>query len=102
MVQYVSMESLKRFGNRIREIRKIRKMTQERLAEKADLNASYISLVEDGKRSPSLATVEKIASGLGVEIYQLFVSLEPELMSNKEIFKKMREMIDLLEGRDNG
>lgn len=91
--------SQKKLGRRISEIRKIKDITQEELAEKANLTVSYISKIETGKKNPTIATIEKIAQALGVDIYQLFVSLEPELMSNRTILEKIEELINILKER---
>jgi len=48
-------------GKNIRKIRLSRRLTQEELAEKIDMHASYIGLIERGLRSPSLETLSKIA-----------------------------------------
>lgn len=61
-----------RLGARIRELRKAGNFTQEKLAERVDLATRYISLIEVGRSSPSLETMEKIAGALGVEIKDLF------------------------------
>jgi len=45
-------------GARIKELRKLRQITQEQLAEKVDLATRYISLIEVGRSSPSLETIE--------------------------------------------
>ncbi len=59
-------------GNRIRELRLKRKMSQEQLAEAADLHRNMIGLLERGRRSPSLETVVKIAEALKVHPKRLF------------------------------
>ncbi len=60
------------FGERIKEIRKVRRMTQEDIAKKLEINAKSFCRLETGKRSPSLDTIEKIACALSVEIKDLF------------------------------
>ncbi|MPM61108.1 hypothetical protein SDC9_107962 [bioreactor metagenome] len=57
---------------KIRELRLLKKMTQEQLAEAADLSVGYISALENGKKSPSLKRLEKIAYVLGVTSASLF------------------------------
>ena len=59
-------------GNRIRSLRKARGMTQEGLAELAELHSSYIGGVERGERNMSLETVEKICRALDVQAYEVF------------------------------
>jgi transcriptional regulator with XRE-family HTH domain len=59
-------------GVRIKELRKQKKLTQERLAEMVDVDPRYISFIEVGRNSPSLETMEGIARALEVEIKDLF------------------------------
>uniref|UniRef100_UPI00241CE5D2 helix-turn-helix domain-containing protein n=1 Tax=Cloacibacillus evryensis TaxID=508460 RepID=UPI00241CE5D2 len=49
---------------KIQKYRIARRLTQENLAEKVDLSVSYISEIENGKKRPSLKTLEKIAAAL--------------------------------------
>ena len=53
-------------GEAIRARRKKKRLSQERLAEKADLSTVFISRVERGKESPSVDSLVKIARALGV------------------------------------
>lgn len=96
MVLNMSNKIKKEFGRRIRDIRKIKKITQDKLAEKADVSLSYIAMIEGGKRNPTLDSIVKIAHGLGVATHQLFVNLEPELMSNRTILEKIEELVNIL------
>jgi transcriptional regulator with XRE-family HTH domain len=58
-------------GEAIRAKRKKRRLSQERLAEKADLSTVFISRVERGKESPSVDSLVKIARALGVRARDL-------------------------------
>ncbi len=83
-------------GARIKELRKRRGLTQEQLAEQVDLAARYISLIEVGRTSPSLESMENIARVLGVELKEMFdfMHLEPELISFEGLqgyFKRIDE-----------
>lgn len=51
-------------------------MTQEELAEKADLHTTYIGLIERSLRNPSLNVVKAIADALGVSLTQLISEAE--------------------------
>ncbi|WP_229507010.1 helix-turn-helix domain-containing protein [Pseudoduganella rivuli] len=53
------------FGLAIRRLREARGWSQERLAEAADMNRSYIGEVERGAAIPSLVTIDKLAAALG-------------------------------------
>lgn len=69
---------LKQFGEWVRDIRKVQGLSQEELAEKADLHYTYIGGVERGERNLSLKSVEKIASALRMDIRELFVHRIPK------------------------
>jgi transcriptional regulator with XRE-family HTH domain len=59
-------EELRRLGERVREERRTRGLTQEALAESLDLSVAYVSLIERGGRNPPYTTVVAIARALGV------------------------------------
>lgn len=67
---------LKDMGASIRRRRQAlgREMTQERLAEKAGLSVSYISMIERGERMPTLETLAALAPVLGSTLPGLFGS----------------------------
>jgi len=60
------------FGGRLRDVRSSREMSQEALAELAELDRTYISLLERGKRNPSLVCIAKLAQALSVTVSELF------------------------------
>lgn len=62
-------------GERIRTIRKEQNMTQERLAELADLNLSYTSEIERGQANVSLCIVNSIAEALGMSVGELLIGI---------------------------
>ena len=59
-------DTLKKFGDRVRELRKINNWSQEKLAEETSLHKNYIGMVERGEKIPSLETFIKIVNALGV------------------------------------
>lgn len=59
-------------GMRIREVRKARQLSQEKLAEKVGVDPKQISRIEGGKSAPSLDTLAAIATHLQVEMKELF------------------------------
>jgi transcriptional regulator with XRE-family HTH domain len=61
-----------KFGKRIKELRKKQGLTQEKLAELAKIDYSYLNLIEAGKRNPSLKRIAKLARILKVKLSQLF------------------------------
>ncbi|MCC8056958.1 helix-turn-helix transcriptional regulator [Cloacibacillus sp.] len=56
---------------KIQKYRIAQGLTQENLAERVDLSVSYISEIENGKKRPSLKTLEKIAAALEVSLVSL-------------------------------
>jgi len=60
------------FGQRVRELRMAKGLSQEALALACDLDRSYISGVERGERNVSLGNIRKIAAALGVPARDLF------------------------------
>lgn len=64
-------------GKRIKEIRMINGLTQEELADRAELSKGFISQVERDLTSPSIATLEDILQCLGVDIADFFAKAEP-------------------------
>lgn len=61
-----------KLAERIRQIRKERGFTQEKLAENLGLNLSYIAYIETGKRGLSLPVLYKMARVLKVKVRDLF------------------------------
>ncbi|MBX3412371.1 MAG: helix-turn-helix transcriptional regulator [Pirellulales bacterium] len=53
-------------GKSIRKLRADRGISQQDLAASAELTPSFLSLVENGRRRPSLAVLQRIAEALGV------------------------------------
>jgi transcriptional regulator with XRE-family HTH domain len=53
-------------GQNVRQTREIKQLTQEKLAEFASLDPTYISGIERGLRNPGIKNVAKIAKALGI------------------------------------
>ncbi len=65
-------EYLKQFAYRVKTLREAQGISQEKLAERANLHRTYIGMVERLERNPSLVCIYKIANGLGVDVTELF------------------------------
>ena len=59
------------FGNRIKELRKAKKMTQQQFADLSDLHKNYIGMIERGERNPSLINIQNIAIAFEMSISEL-------------------------------
>jgi transcriptional regulator with XRE-family HTH domain len=68
-------EPLKPLGRAIRKRREDLGLTQEQLAEKADLHWTFISGVERGKRNVSIVKLWKIATALKTRVRDLLEDL---------------------------
>ena len=60
------MDTLKRFGDKVRELRIKKGLSQEQLAELSGLHRTYLSSLELGKRNVSLINIFALAKALGV------------------------------------
>lgn len=63
-----------RFGKAIRRRRRDLDMTQEKLAELAELHRTYISNLERGEANPTLDIINRLAKALDISIAQLFTN----------------------------
>lgn len=64
-------EILKIFGERVRQLRKQKDISQEELAHRADLHRTYIGMIERAEKNITLLNIEKIANALEVDISNL-------------------------------
>ncbi|TCM99383.1 transcriptional regulator with XRE-family HTH domain [Paenibacillus sp. BK033] len=90
-------EILKLVGARLRDLRKLRGLSQEQLGELAGFHFSYIGTVERGQANITLLNLEKLAKALDVDEYQFFSYTESlpnfELEGREPI---VGELIDLI------
>jgi transcriptional regulator with XRE-family HTH domain len=73
-----------RFGKAMRRRRRELDLSQEELAERADLHRTYVSSIERGERNPSLENIEKLAKALGISIARLFTEYGVEVEGEPE------------------
>jgi transcriptional regulator with XRE-family HTH domain len=69
----------KQFGRRVKRRRNFLDLSQEALAERADIHRTQISLFEHGQRQPLISTVVKLAAALEVSVDQLLAGVEWEV-----------------------
>ena len=63
------------FANRIKELRNQQGLSQEKFALKIDMDRTYYSSVEAGKRNISIKNIKKIADGFGISLEELFKNM---------------------------
>ncbi|MBU1570408.1 MAG: helix-turn-helix transcriptional regulator [Proteobacteria bacterium] len=61
-----------KLGRHVKKIREKLGLSQEELAERADVHPSYIGIIERGEKTPSIHTIEKLAAALNVSMQFLF------------------------------
>ncbi len=66
------------FGKIIQEERKAKKISQEKLSKITGLDRTFISLIENGKRNPTLSTILKISTALEISPSDLFLKFESQ------------------------
>ncbi len=86
------MSLLASVGKRIQSLREKRDLTQEQLEEKSGINTKYISAIECGQKNVTIKTLEKIAKGLNIEIFELFLFSEG-LESERAVKKAIESLI---------
>ncbi len=64
-------------GKKIREIRGLKGWTLKQIAEISNLNINTLSLIENGKNSPSISTLQRLACAMDVPIKEFFEPVEP-------------------------
>jgi len=80
----------------LKENRRIRGLTQEQLAEKANVSSHYVAMVETCKTFPKPEMLERFAETLGIEPHKLFTveddPNEPDERLHKKIVTEMKQM----------
>jgi transcriptional regulator with XRE-family HTH domain len=81
---------IKKLGKRVRQVRESLKLTQEQISKGTGLSSEFISLIEKGKRYPSLDSIERISNYLNKDI-SYFLDKESDpfeiIMKNNELPK---------------
>ena len=98
-------ELIRLYSENIRRFRLSKKLTQERLAERAGITSAYISEIENQKKVGKFETIASLANALEVEPYELF--LEPGTVQayngkrTKALMTRLRnnfnELVDTIE-----
>lgn len=71
--KWPNRETVENIGQRIRQLRESRAMTQSQLQARSRVSRSYLSRIESGQMTPSLGTLEKISEALGVGLNRFFI-----------------------------
>lgn len=71
------IELQKEFGGRIKQLREEQGLSQEKLAEKAEISWRYLIDIEHGRYGPSFRKLYSLAQALNVEVKDLFTFDQP-------------------------
>ena len=71
--KFLNRETVENIGQRIRQLRESRGMTQSQLQSRSKVSRSYLSRIESGQMTPSLGTLEKISEALNVGLNRFFI-----------------------------
>lgn len=66
------MIAQKKLGKRIKQLRELKNLTQERFEEISGINARYLSSLERGQKNVTIQILERIAKALDIELIDLF------------------------------
>lgn len=86
-------DNKKLLGKRIKELRKEKGLTQERLAELIGIETCSLSAIESGRHFPSLPTIEKISNILKIDL-KVFFDFQ-HLKSRAEKIEEIIKSIDI-------
>lgn len=87
-------ELAQRLGERIRQLRKQKGLSQEQLGELAGLHTNYIGQIERGEKNLTIETLDKVVSGLQVSLEEVFRYIDPAVGEDK-----LSEITSLLAAR---
>jgi DNA-binding XRE family transcriptional regulator len=79
MLTFVDMDIKKKFGKQVKKFRLKKGLSQEALANQADLDRTYIPSIEKGDRNVSIIVIEKIAKALKVKIVELLDEIDEDV-----------------------
>ena len=87
------MNTKELLGKRVRELRKKRGLTQEQLAEKANVDVKFLGNIERGTENPTVGTLQKLAGALAVKAHQI-LSFEHEIQGERLLRRRITQILD--------
>ncbi len=87
------------FGAKLKSMRREKRMSQGDLADKARINRSYLSMIENGHSSPTIDVVQRLADGLSINLWQLLADVEEDhflydLDGGFEMYEALHELLN--------
>lgn len=84
------MQPENNLGEKIRQLRKARGLTQEQLAEKLDIDNKHLSKIEKGSHKPTYKLILKLAEVLQINIYDLAENAVSKKNEDKTYLKSLK------------
>lgn len=81
-------------GNKIRQYRKLRALTQEQLAEKIGIDNKHLSRIEKGRHMPTYNIIKKLAKVLDFDIYSIEDTPIEEFPKQNKIYLKSLQILN--------
>ncbi len=82
------------FGIKLKELRKAKGLTQQALAEKANIDDKHLCRIENGKYFPTYATLNKLLKALGVTLEEVGLELENVKINENPIMAKALQILN--------
>jgi transcriptional regulator with XRE-family HTH domain len=96
--KFPNRETVENIGQRIRQLRESRGMTQSQLQARSRVSRSYLSRIEGGQMTPSLGTLEKLSEALGTGLNRFFISeSNGEAMVEDSFIQELRPFLRQLD-----
>lgn len=84
----------RRFGERIRHLRKVRGWTQQGLADRAGMDYKYVGSVERGEMNLTIDNIERFCAAFGVEAFHLFFfGADPERVPQEIDARRIQDLL---------
>ena len=94
-------------GDRVKRLRKEKKLTQKALGEKVGISRSYLADIEGNRYNPSADTIKSLATALNVDVNYFLTDDETQLplltlKDEKDIAKDLEDIMNKLESQSDG
>jgi len=76
------------FGLVLRRIRNEKGFSQEELSDLSGFHRTYLSLLERGRKTPSLDTCERLSKALGLQMHDFVLLIEEEMIKSNDVFQE--------------
>lgn len=93
------MGSTNTLGKRLKQIRSDMGLSQEELAYRCSMQASHIGQIERGQKSPTLDTLEKLASGLNITVSELTDYSKDITVIHDDVINKINSYLNKLDNK---